>query len=148
MNTLKDLNSDIVRYAIPHSCKQCVWCYDCSSKHYHQNNPMCRKFIPSNMDVFLNDTIKYFDENILKSSQKHLRRICSCNGATDDKVTTLDEYYVALINDSIKEIRKGKTVYIFNIHQLYDIVKFCNNISAKYQGDGIISLTGIKSQTL
>ena len=145
MSSIKDFNSDIIRYNIPHSCKQCTRCYDCYDVRYGKPNPQCRRFVPSNMDMFLNDMITYFEINVPKSKSKKLNRVCSYNGATNDKITTLDKYYVDLINDSIKELRKGKITYIFNIHQLYDIIKFCSDFTAQYQGDGIIALIGKKN---
>lgn len=145
MSSIKDLNSDIIRYNIPHSCNQCTRCYDCYDVRYGKPNPQCRRFIPSNMDTFLNDTITYFNENVPKSKDKKLSRVCSYNGATNDKVTTLDKYYVDLINDSVQELRNRRTAYIFNIHQLYDIVQFYGDFIAKYQGDGIIGLIGKKN---
>jgi hypothetical protein len=97
------------------------------------------------MDMFLNDTITYFDINVPKSKDKKLSRVCNYNGATNDKVTTLDKYYVDLINDSVQELRNRRTAYIFNIHQLYDIVQFYGDFTAKYQGEGIIALIGKKN---
>lgn len=145
MSSIKDFNSDIIRYNIPHSCNQCTRCYDCYDVRYGKPNPQCRRFIPSNMDMFLNDTITYFNENVPKSKDEKLNRVCSYNGATNDKVTTLDKYYVDLINDSVQELRNRRTAYIFNIHQLYDIVQFYGDFTAKYQGDGIIALIGKKN---
>lgn len=140
MNTVKNLNSDIIRYNIPHCCNQCVWCNDCADCKFYQANLNCKNFIPCNMDDFLNNMILYLKINIPNASQKLLSRKCSYHGATNDKVTALDEYYVAFINDCIKELRKGKGAYIFNLHQLYDIIRFYSDITAKYQGDGVIGL--------
>lgn len=140
MNFIRQLNDDIARYEIPFSCKQCTRFYDCHEVYLNGNKPHCHNFVPSNIDIFLNDIITHFELNIPKSKQKRLSRVCGYNGATNDKITTLDTYYVGFINDNIKEISKGHTVYIFNVHQLYDIVKFCRGFVAKYLGDGIIAL--------
>lgn len=137
-----NLNSDIVRYAIPHQCKQCTHYGDCSYDCYNTPNPECRKFVPDNMDGFLNDTITYFNLNVPKSKEARLKRVCTYYGAYNDKVTPLDYYYVNFINDCIDELRKGKTVYIFKLSQLWEIAKFHTDMVAAYVGDGIISLTG------
>ena len=92
------------------------------------------------MDDFLNDTITYFEMNVTKSKYNKLQRICTYNGATNDKVTTLDTYYVNFINDCISELRNGKTVYVFKLSQLCEILRFVDGIKAVYQGDGIIGL--------
>ena len=99
------------------------------------------KFVPDNMDDFLNDTITYFESNMTKSKLNKLKRVCTYNGATNDKITTLDTYYVNFINDCISELRKGKTVYVFKLSQLWEILRFVDGIKAVYQGDGIIGLT-------
>ncbi len=53
-----NLNNDILRYAIPHQCYQCTMNLSCDFACHNKPNPMCSKFIPDNMDNFLNDTEK------------------------------------------------------------------------------------------
>ena len=101
----------------------------------------CRNFIPDNMDRFLNDTILYFKLNCAKSKTNKLKRICTYDGAYNDNVTTLDSYYVNFINDSISQLRKGKTVYVFKLSHVWEILQFVDDVKAVYQGDGIIGLT-------
>ncbi len=137
-----NLNNDIVRYAIPHQCRQCTHCNDCSYACHNMTNPRCWNFIPDNMNSFLNDTITYFCLNVPKSKETKLKRVCTYHGAFNDRVMTLDDYYVNFINDCIGELRKGKTVYIFKLSQLWEKVRFYSDISATYVGDGIIGLTG------
>ena len=98
------------------------------------------RFNPDNMDNFLNDTITYFEMNMPKSKNKKLKRVCTYNRATNDKVTTLDTYYVNFINDCISELRKGKMIYVFKLSQLWDILRFVDGVKAVYQGGGIIGL--------
>lgn len=38
--------------------------------------------------------------------------------------TTLYEYYVQLINDTLDEIRRGVTAYIFNFEQVADVFRY------------------------
>ena len=135
-----NLNHDIIRYGIPHCCNQCAMTYSCHFMCHNKLNPMCSKFIPDNMDIFLNDTIQYFSNHFDKSTDKKLKRVCTYQGATNDKITPLDSYYVGFINDCISELRKGKMVYVFKLSQLCDILRFVDGITAVYQGDGIIGL--------
>jgi hypothetical protein len=37
---------------------------------------------------------------------------------------TLDTYYVGLINDTLDEIRKGRSAYLFTFEQVQDVIKF------------------------
>ena len=87
-----NLNNDILRYAIPHQCSQCTMNLSCDFACHNTPNPRCMKFVPDNMDDFLNDTITYFEMNMTKSKYNKLKRICTYNRATNDKITTLDTY--------------------------------------------------------
>ena len=135
-----NLNNDILRYAIPHQCNQCTMNLSCDFPCHNTLNPKCMKFVPDNMDNFLNDTITYFEMNMTKSKYNKLQRVCTYNKATNDKVTTLDTYYVNFINDCISELWNGKMVYVFKLSQLWEILRFVDGITAVYQGDGIIGL--------
>lgn len=135
-----NLNHDIIRYGIPHCCNQCAMTYSCHFMCHNKPNPMCSKFIPDNMDNFLNDVIQYFSDHVDKSTDKKLKRVCTYQDATNDKITPLDSYYVGFINDCISELQKGKMVYVFTLSQLCDILRFVDGITAVYQGDGIIGL--------
>ena len=136
-----NLNNDILRYAIPHQCYQCTMNLSCDSPCHNTPNPLCKKFVPNNMDNFLNDTITYFQINMPKSKDRKMRRICTYQGAFNDHITTLDTYYVNFINDCISELRKGKTVYVFKLSQLWEVLRFVDGVKAVYQGGGIIGLT-------
>ena len=135
-----NLNNDILRYAIPHQCRQCTRNLSCDFSCHNTPNPRCMEFVPNNMDNFLNDTISYFELNMTKSKYDKLKRVCTYSKATNDKVTTLDTYYVNFINDCISELRNGKMVYVFKLSQLWEILRFVDGIKAVYQGDGIIGL--------
>ena len=142
-----NLNKDILRYAIPHQCNQCTMNVSCDFSCHSTPNPRCMKFVPDNMDDFLNDTITYFEMNMTKSKYNKLQRICTYSKATNDKITTLDTYYVNFINDCISELRNGKTVYVFKLSQLWEILRFVDGVKAVYQGDGIIGLV-CKNKTI
>lgn len=65
--------------------------------------------------------------NTDKSSDKRLKRVLTgdrhkmtCDG------DTLDKYYVGMINDTLSEIRKGKTAYLFHLSQIQEVMKFEN----------------------
>ena len=61
-------------------------------------------------------------------------------GIADDNVTTLDAYYVNFINDSLSLLRKGKPAYVFSLLHIRDIMRFEQNLVAKYAGDSVIEL--------
>ena len=137
-----NLNSDILRYAIPHQCNQCTMNPSCDFSCHNTPNPRCMKFVPDNMDDFLNDTITYFEMNMTKSKDEKLKRVCKAyQGVFNDRIKPLDNYYVDFINDNISELRNGNMVYVFKLHQLWEILRFVDGVKAEYQGDGIIGLT-------
>lgn len=137
-----NLNKDILKYAIPHQCHQCTMNLSCDFACHNTPNPRCMKFVPNNMDRFLNDTITYFEMNMVKSKDEKLKRVCkSYQGVFNDRIKPLDNYYVDFINDNISELRNGNMVYVFKLHQLWEILRFVNGVTAVYQGDGIIGLT-------
>lgn len=47
---------------------------------------------------------------------------------------TLDKYYVGMINDTLSEIRKGKTAYLFHLSQIQEVMKF-EDIDFTYNSD-------------
>lgn len=138
-----NLNKDILRYAVPHQCSQCIFTNGCCYVCHNTPNPLCHKFVPDNMDKFLNDVILYFRLNFPKSKDKKLKRVYGHQSpyTYDDKVSTLDYYYVNFINDCIKQLNIGKTVYVFSLSHVLEILRFIDGVTAVYQGDGIIGLT-------
>lgn len=70
-----------------------------------------------------------------KTSTKRLKR----NPAGDrNKMTcdgdTLDKYYVGMINDTLSQIRKGKTAYLFHLSQVQEVMRF-EDIKVTYNID-------------
>lgn len=137
-----DFITDIIHYSIPFTCNQCIYNKNCYNIHFKKENKLCYKFVPHDVNSFLNNAILYFRMNYPKSKDKKLKRTCNYNGAYNDRVTTLGEYYVNFINDCINELHKGNTVYVFKISHIQEIVKFYSDVTATYVGDGIIALKG------
>lgn len=75
-------------------------------------------------------------KNITPSKEKKLKRhVVPDEKSYNDKVTTLDEYYVLLVNSVLSEVRKGGTDYAYSLEQIRDIMRFEPNISVKYIAD-------------
>lgn len=53
--------------------------------------------------------------------------------------TTLDHYYVEMINDTLDIIREGETAYIFNARQIADIKSFEPKAEFTFE-DGVIAV--------
>ena len=76
--------------------------------------------------------------NVLPSEEKFMRRYAAeTPGGVEE--TTLDDYYVDMINDTLREIRKGKVAYIFNFGQVIDILRYEPKARFQYE-DGAIAV--------
>ena len=110
------------------------------SKSCLQNGYTCTKFYPDNMDSFLGSVVTYLKENTLPSKDRRLKRCVGrtigTTGMKNDNVTTLDDYYVRLINDTLSEIRHGHVGYVFNLSQLRDVLRFERDIKVRYNECG------------
>lgn len=125
-----NLNNDLCSCGIPHSCRQCIRKHNACGK-----GCTCTEFFPDNMDVFLDYVVTYLKENTPLSKEKKLKRHTreySGVGLKYDDTTTLDEYYVRMINDVLSEIRRGKIDYLFNFGQIRDVLRFERNITLRY----------------
>ena len=143
------LNKEIAK-TIPHSCSECMKNGCCVYVSVYEkmkcgDSCYCQEFIASNMDDILNKAIRHYQNIVPLSKEKKLKRQVyayydNYHGITDDKVTTLDAYYVGLINDSLELLRKGKPAYVFSLLHIRDIMRFERDVVAKYLGDGSIEL--------
>lgn len=125
-----NLTNDLHSCNIPHYCGQCIKKYNVC-----RNGNTCADFFPENMDVFLDHAVTYLKENTPLSKEKKLKRHArnhSSAGLKYDGTTTLDEYYVRMINDVLSEIRRGKTDYLFNFEQIRDVLRFERHIAVRY----------------
>lgn len=62
-----------------------------------------------------------------------------------DDATILDTYYVAMINDTLSEIRKGHEAYLYNLEQIKSVLKYEPEAIIKVL-DGIYYVTLDKAQ--
>lgn len=73
--------------------------------------------------------IDYLRRTVQKSSARFLRRTFINDskryGLTGNYEDTLDAYYVSMINDTLRQIRKRNGVaYIFSLEQVAEILRF------------------------
>lgn len=132
---------------IPHSCFECCKCDCCEyvKENKHEESCECYDFVPNNIQYFLDKIVKRYKFIVPDSKDKKLKRKVysyydNYHGIVNDKVTTLDAYYVGFINDCLELLRKGKPAYIFKIEHLRDIMRFEKKIVVNYIGDGSIKI--------
>lgn len=142
---------DLKQIGLPKStlCKNC--CFQaCRSKSSEKDKctEYCYKFTANNMTNFIVAVVEYIDHTSNKREERLMKRItplASQNNTKKDSVYTLDHYYVGMINDTIQEIRKGKTAYLYSIKQLQDVMKYERRFVVDYDTEsGAIVLTGLK----
>lgn len=110
------------------NCKMCMWEEQCA-KDSEWNCGMATKC--SYFDL-VDDTqfeaviLPYLREITPRSNEKKLTRraVRSRDVCYEDGKYSLDEYYVSMINDSLSEIRHGRMVYVFNLNQVMEILRF------------------------
>lgn len=124
-----NLHNDLMKVKVAHGCENC--CHKC-----RKCSTACENFYPENSSEFMVYVIDELRENIAPSREKQLKRHAVPDGKSfNDKVTTLDEYYVLLVNSVLSEVRNGGVDYAYSLEQICDIMRFEPNISVKYIAD-------------
>lgn len=124
-----NLHNDLLKAKITHNCEQCCMnCTNCSTA--------CDKFYPENMTEFMDYALECIRGMVEPSKERTLKRYAVRDSRSyNDKVATLDYYYVLLVNSVLSEIRKGKTDYVYSFEQIKDIMRFESDISVRYIAD-------------
>lgn len=123
------LHSELKKVGVAHNCSHC--CRSCYGR-----KEACTEFYPSNMKAFMDYVVDSLRDIVPLSRDSKLKRHTpSDDKCFDDGVTTLDAYYVELINSVLSEIRKGKSDYVFGIEQIKDIMRFEPRITIVYLAD-------------
>lgn len=82
---------------------------------------------------FLNHAIETLRIGTAPSKERRLKRHYVKNvGLGIRQETTLDQYYVDLINDTLREIRRGRPAYIFNLEQIREVFRFEPEAKIRY----------------
>ncbi len=110
------------------NCKVCMWEEQCA-KDSEWNSGMasrCAYFDIVDESHFEDVILPYLREITPCSNEKKLTRRAVKNRAVcyEDGKYSLDEYYVGMINDSLFEMRHGRTIYVFNLNQVVEILRF------------------------
>ena len=121
-----NLHNDLIKVKIIHDCENC--CHKC-----RKYGDTCENFYPENSSEFMKHVLDELRGNTVPSGEKRLKRhIVSDRKSYDDGITTLDEYYVLLINSILSSIRKGSVDHAYSLEQVRDIMRFEPDISVKY----------------
>jgi hypothetical protein len=79
------------------------------------------------------EILEYMKANTLPSPDEVLKRNTQSNrvirlyiSLTDNeyKLDTLDSMYVRFINDTLREVRKGKVAYAYHTYQIMELLRF------------------------
>lgn len=89
----------------------------------------------------LDEVFTYLVATVPDTKDKHFRRHAKINLAgMTGKDTTLDYWYVKMINDTLHQIRSGEVAYIFNVQALTDILRFVKDVRVSFVRKGIYSI--------
>ena len=128
------LHNDLLRAHIPHNCRQC-------GKQCPRSMQTCVDFYPADSRKFLDYVITYLKCNTPRSKDEIMKRYFGADiqfkryGFYDDGITSLDSYYVRMINDTLEQVRKGKTGYVYSIWQVQDILRYEPQVRIRYIED-------------
>lgn len=118
-----NFSREFASVGLHYNCSTCGFS-NCSSRGLPY---CCTNYFPENMDEVMDRVATDLHINTEKSSDKRLKRVST---GDRNKMTcdgdTLDKYYVGMINDTLSEIRKGKTAYLFHLSQIQEVMKFEN----------------------
>lgn len=121
-----NLHNDLMKVKVVHGCENC--CHKC-----RKFGVTCENFYPENSAEFMEYVLDELRKDITPSDEKFLKRcIVSDRKSYNDKVTTLDEYYVLLVNSVLFEVRKGGIDYAYSLEQIADIMRFEPIITVNY----------------
>lgn len=115
-------------------------CKNCATKGCYGNGEGCSRFYPKKMNKLLNDVDIHLSVTTPKSNSRTLKVSCKSEnkyGIVQDD-NSLYQYYVQLINDTLKCIRKSKRnnpAYLFHLSQVRDVMRH-ESVSIGYNSDG------------
>jgi hypothetical protein len=115
------------------SCKNCMW------RNYCWKQQVCESFKPIDSDKYCESLYQYIRKNITPSGEskltRHVYQMSNWGIYTD--CTTLDQYYINMINDDLKIIRHKDTAYVFNIDQVIEMYRLEPKLHIKKYEDGV-----------
>ena len=92
----------------------------------------------------LDKTVSYLKKTTIKSKGRILCRKTITIAGITYKNTTLDQYYLGLVNDSLWLIRHQQPCYIFNMQTLKDILRFEPDIEVALAGNKTYRVSKMK----
>ena len=124
----------------PHTCVDCIKRNNCAVKSKYKDDYYCPDYIPESIEDKLQALTKYLICTVPQSKDNKLKRKVqgyynTYYGIVDDKVTTLDNYYVSFINDCLALLRKGQPAYVFKVEHIRDVLRFERDIKVEYLKD-------------
>lgn len=130
---------DLIKNRVPFTCEQCRhYKTGCHQSAYHYSNveeeKRCFDFYPINMSTYIDEVVADLRENTIPAKTEYLPKMLTVTNSQfyDDKIEPLYSYYVGMINDSLKLIRKGKSAYVFSFTHIKEILRFEPDIKVAY----------------
>ena len=126
-----NVHNDLSKVKISHGCENCC----CSKCRYSNRGMACENFSPEDTADFMDYILDSLLKTVEPSKERKLRRRTMPDKSYDDKIPSLDYYYVLLVNSVLSEIRKGGVDYAYNLEQIRDIMRFEPDITVTYIAD-------------
>lgn len=95
----------------------------------------CESFYPEDTADFMEYILETLLKTVEPSKERRLKRRTMPDKSYNDKIPTLDYYYVLFVNSVLSEIRKGGVDYAYNLEQIKEIMRFEPDITITYIAD-------------
>ena len=126
-----NLHNDLSKVKISHGCEACC----CKGCRCSNRGAACENFYPENSADFMNYILESLLKTVEPSRDRKLKRHVVCDKCHNDKIPTLDYYYVMLVNSVLHVIRRGGVDYAYSLEQIRDIMRFEPDIELTYIAD-------------
>lgn len=123
-----NLHNDLAKVKISHSCKNCI----CNGCRCSNQGLACENFYPEHTVEFMRYVLSCIHEGVIPSQERRLKRHATHGASYNDKIGTLDDYYVILVNSVLDQIRKGGVDYAYTLEQVRDVMRFEPDIIIRY----------------
>ena len=126
-----NLHNDLSKVKISHGCESCC----CNKCRCSKRGMACENFYPEDTADFMEYILETLLKTVEPSKERRLKRHVVRDKSYNDKIPTLDYYYVLFVNSVLSEIRKGGVDYAYNLEQIKEIIRFEPDITITYIAD-------------
>lgn len=124
--------------------KQCELCLYFSTCQKYEGCEFLNPTEATSKSAAIIEKVEKLRRSVLPSMHKRIRNAKISSALSDDGITPLGEYYATMINDALRDIRRGQIAYLYSLQAIKDIFRFEPAAHVEWQDDVFyISLKGV-----